>query len=76
MEKLVKMFARVLEVSPEEINDLTSPENVDVWDSLKFMQLVTEFEAEFALTLEVENILKLKSFADFKRLLSEKNALD
>ncbi len=70
------MFARVLEVSPDEIHDLSSPENMDVWDSLKFMQLVTEFEAEFALTLDVENITKLKSFADFKRLLSELNATD
>jgi acyl carrier protein len=49
---------------------------MDVWDSLKFMQLITEFEAEFALTLEVENMIKLKSFADFKRLLSEMNELD
>jgi len=76
MGKLVNMFARVLEVSPGEINDLSSPENLDVWDSLKFMQLVVEFEAEFGLTLDIENITKLKSFADFKRLLSEMNAID
>ena len=76
MGKLVNMFARVLEVSPGEINDLSSPENLDVWDSLKFMQLVAEFEAEFGVTLDIENITKLKSFADFKRLLSEMNAID
>jgi acyl carrier protein len=76
MGKLVNMFARVLEVSPGEINDLSSPENLEVWDSLKFMQLVVEFEAEFGLTLDIESITKLKSFADFKRLLSEMNAID
>lgn len=76
MEKLINMFARVLEVSPSEINDHSSPENLDVWDSLKFMQLVTEFEAEFSFALDIESITKLKSFADFKKLLSEMNALD
>ena len=76
MKKLINIFARVLEVSPGEINDLSSPENLDAWDSLKFMQLIVEFEAEFGLTLDVENITKLKSFADFKSLLSEMNIID
>jgi acyl carrier protein len=76
MEKLINIFARVLEVSPKEINEFTSSENMEVWDSLKFMQLVVEFEAEYNLTLDIEKITKLNSFADFKNLLHEMNAIE
>jgi len=76
MEKLINIFARVLEVSPKEINEFTSSENMEVWDSLKFMQLVVEFEAEYNLTLDIEKITKLNSFADFKKLLHEMNAIE
>ena len=76
MERLINIFARVLEVPPSAIDDHTSPENMDVWDSLKFMQLIVEFEEEFDLTLDIEKISKLKSFADFKSILSEFNAIE
>jgi acyl carrier protein len=63
-------------VSPNEINELTSPENMQVWDSLKFMQLVAEFEAEYNVTLDIEQITNLNSFLDFRNLLEEMNVIE
>jgi len=76
METLINIFSRVLEVSPNEINELTSPENMQVWDSLKFMQLVAEFEAEYNVTLDIEQITNLNSFLDFRNLLEEMNVIE
>jgi acyl carrier protein len=70
MDKLVNLFSRVLEVEPDEINDESSPENLENWDSLKFMQLVAEFESEFDVTIDISTIMTLKTFSDFKRLIS------
>lgn len=69
MDRLIHLFARVLEVDPSYINEQSSPENLENWDSLKFMQLVSEFESEFGISLDIATIMKLKTFSDFKKLL-------
>ena len=72
MEKLKKLFAKVFEVDPNSINDDSSPDNLENWDSLKFMQLIAEFESEYNLNLNINTIMKLKKFSDFKDLIEIK----
>lgn len=69
MDKLVNLFSRVLEIDPKSINEKSSPENLENWDSLKFMQLVAEFESEFNVSMDIATIMKLKNFSDFKKLI-------
>jgi acyl carrier protein len=71
VDELINLFARVLEVDVNSINEQSSPENLDNWDSLKFMQLVAEFESEFNVSLDISTIMGLKNFSDFKRLLTK-----
>jgi acyl carrier protein len=72
MESLIAMFARILELDPQLINDQSSPETLQNWDSLKFMQLISEFESEYKINLDINSITQLKTFADFKKILQDK----
>ena len=72
MESLIAMFARILELEPQLINDQSSPESLQNWDSLKFMQLISEFESEYKINLDINTITQLKTFADFKKILEDK----
>lgn len=71
MDELRNLFARVLEVDVDIINEESSPENLENWDSLKFMQLVAEFESVFNMSLDITTIMGLKNFTDFKNLLDK-----
>ena len=71
MDKLKEIFANVLNIPQSEINEETSPLNTPNWDSLKFMQLVTTFENEYAIKLSIEQIMKLKDFRSFQNHLNE-----
>lgn len=71
MDELRNLFARVLEVDIDYINEESSPENLEKWDSLKFMQLVAEFESVFNMSLDIATIMGLKNFSDFMNLLDK-----
>lgn len=70
MDKLVEIFAKVLDVENELISDDTSPDNLEKWDSLKFMQLVSEAEFQFKVNFPIDELMKLKTFGDFKNLIN------
>ena len=46
-DRLVQLFADVLEINPAELNDDSSPDTVKQWDSLASMKLVVAIEKKF-----------------------------
>jgi acyl carrier protein len=55
-------MANVFGVPESDINDLSSPDNIDAWDSLKHMQLIIEIESAFKIEFPVEAILQSRNF--------------
>jgi acyl carrier protein len=72
--KLLDIFSKVLALPISDISDQSSPDNVENWDSLKFMQLVSEVEFQFNLNLSIDEIVNLKTYADFRKLIESKNS--
>ena len=73
-EKLLKnTVARVLGVSPEDINDDTSMDNLSEWDSVKHLNLVLAIEEVFGVSMTEEQSLEMLSFPLIKLVLSEHN---
>ena len=46
-EKLYQIIANVFNVEPSRINDETSSENLEEWDSFNFYVLLDEIENKF-----------------------------
>ena len=72
MELLV---AEVLQVPPATITDELTMQDIDVWDSLKHMELIVSLEEKFGLQLSFEEIVTMQSVANIKRVLKERGAL-
>ena len=53
-EKCKRIFAEVMEVEVSEVNDDSSPDNLDLWDSLSHVQLVLKMEKEFNIKISPE----------------------
>ena len=72
-EKIRELFATLLQVAPDGIDDQTTPASLERWDSLQHMILVAGFEEEFGVDLDPEEAVEMyKDFATFKRILRQR----
>lgn len=69
-ERFRGVLADVLEVDPSQVDDSTSPQTVKKWNSMTHMKLVARLEGEFGVRLAVRDVIRVKSAADFRRLLA------
>ena len=69
--KLNKVISNVLGVSIDEINDNSSPDSIDKWDSLSHLNLVMAIEAEFDVELTPEDSMDMLSVKLIRMILSD-----
>jgi len=73
METRIKqVMSAVLDVDIKEINEDTSPETLEAWDSLKQMNLIVALEEEFNLEFTDEEIEDLLNFKLIKLTIQER----
>jgi len=71
--KVKELFSTILEVPANKINDKTTPENIENWDSFKHIVLVSAFEEEFNISVEPEDVVEMyKNYETFKMIIMEK----
>lgn len=67
-EKLYQIISRVFNVDSDKINDETSSENLDEWDSFNFYVLLDEIENEFGIKFDLDETLEIKKVGDIKKI--------
>ena len=70
-EKLYQIISRVFNVDNSKINDETSPENLEEWDSFNFYVLLDEIENEFNVKFDLDETLEIKKIGDFKKIFQK-----
>lgn len=69
-DRIRELFATLLQVPPERIDDRTTPAALERWDSVQHLIVVAGFEEEFGLDLDPEEAVEMyKDFATFKSIL-------
>ena len=63
LEKIQEVFEDVFDCEPEQVTLETTIDNLDEWDSLKHLQLVTTLEEEFNHKFSMDEIINLNSVA-------------
>ena len=72
-ERIRSLFATMLQVPPDQITDATRPDDLEKWDSMQHLILVSGFEEEFELDLEPEDAVDMYAdFATFRRIVLQK----
>jgi len=69
--KIKNIMASVFEVTVEEINDDSSPDTIENWDSLRHMNLITVLEEEFNIRLNDEQITEMMNFSLIELIIKE-----
>jgi acyl carrier protein len=65
-------MAAVFEVDRSEIDENTASGDLEKWDSLHHMNLISALEEEFEIELEEEEIMEMMNFKLIRLVLSEK----
>ena len=61
-EQIAKIMAIVFEVNSDSINENTSADTIETWDSLRHMNLILALEEEFNVTIPDEEVGNLMNF--------------
>ena len=70
-EQIKEILADILEIDDEDsISDEFGPEDVDTWDSLNNLKLITALEEEFKISLTMAQINSMVNFAEIKQVIS------
>ena len=67
-EKLYQIISRVFNVDKSIINDETTSENLEEWDSFNFYVLLDEIETEFDIKFDLDETLDIKKIGDIKKI--------
>tara|TARA_A100001037_G_scaffold288487_1_gene299164 strand:+ start:1511 stop:1747 length:237 start_codon:yes stop_codon:yes gene_type:complete len=70
-EKLYQIIANVFNVEPSKINDETSSENLEEWDSFNFYVLLDEIENGFDMKFDLDEALEIKKIGDIKKIFEK-----
>ncbi|WMJ82385.1 acyl carrier protein [Clostridium sp. MB40-C1] len=70
LEKLNKMICEVFEIRDMEIlKDELGPDDIEAWDSMAHVELVTQLEEEFEIAMEVVDVSRMYTIGDIKKIL-------
>ena len=68
-EKLHSIISKVFSVPISEINDESSPETIESWDSFRGLVLVDKIESNFNVKFSISEIIDVKNVKDIKKHL-------
>jgi acyl carrier protein len=72
-DDLITIIAKVFSIPESEVNDNSSPENIESWDSFNGLILVDELENHFKIKFSISEITDVKTVSDIKRHLKNHN---
>ena len=70
-EKITSAMSAVFEVPAEQINEETSTDSLENWDSLRHLNLVLALEEEFGVSIPDEEVGNMVNFKIIQHVISE-----
>ena len=70
--RIKKVMSDLFNIGVESINNDSSPDNIENWDSLRHMSLIVALEEEFEVELNDEEIVNSMNYALILNILKSK----
>lgn len=72
MQTRIKVIAAdIFDVDANRIDVTMGPDDLDRWDSMNHLRLITEIEGSFSVHLSMQQIQQVKTLQDLARFVSE-----
>jgi acyl carrier protein len=73
--KLKSVFQKVFEENDITISREMTAQDIDMWDSLRHIQLISEVERAFGIKLKLREVLSMKNVGDLIDLIGAKQGV-
>ena len=75
-EEFIENCCIALEVEPGSLNEESSPDDVETWDSMGWLSLIAMIDEELGITLDAERLKDVKKLGDLIEILEKQNLLE
>lgn len=72
--KIQDIFRKVFDDNQLIINETMTANDVDKWDSLSHLTMISEVETTFGIRFKLKELIKMKNVGDLLALVKEKTA--
>jgi len=73
--KLESVFQKVLEENDITITRETTAQDIEKWDSLRHIQLISEVERDFGIKFKLREVVSMKNVGDLIDLIDAKQGV-
>ncbi|MCX2919393.1 acyl carrier protein [Stenotrophomonas rhizophila] len=73
-DKVVAVFARVLGIAPDAINDDLRYATIPQWDSIAHMSVVAALEEAFGVMIDMDEVIDMSSVGKAREILRKHGA--
>jgi len=70
-KKILEAFSEALQVEADIIHDALMYQSIPEWDSISHMVLITELEDVFDISIDIDDVIDMSSFAKAKEIISK-----
>jgi acyl carrier protein len=72
-ERVFRIISKVMDVSFEKVNERSSPDDLEKWDSLQHINLILALEEEFEVRFTDQEIVRMRDANAILETLRSKN---
>ena len=69
MRTLEEVVSGVFGVEPQSLDEGSSPESVEGWDSMGHVNLVTALEQHFNVSIDIDDVMEMGSVGKIREIL-------
>lgn len=73
-EELQALAADILEVEPSELDEASSPETIESWDSVQHLNLILAIEEQYDMQLDPEAIGGVATLGELAEIVEKSQA--
>ena len=75
MDKVKEIIAKVFEINSEKIMPEMTPDDIERWDSLGQLMLISDLEKEFNIVFDMNEIFEIVNIGDIYKILKRKKVI-
>jgi acyl carrier protein len=72
--KLVEIVAELFDLDAAAVDAALTPEDVELWDSMNHLRLVSAVEEEFRIKLSMQEIESIRSLGTLQALIEQRTS--
>lgn len=73
-QNFVEIVAELFDLEPGAVDDALTPEDVELWDSMNHLRLVSAVEEEFQIKLSMQEIESIRSLGALRALIEQRRS--